>query len=72
MFAAVLASSPEAAAALEKLYIHENQIGDAGWAALADALRGGAAPKLAMANGRDNPGDANVIYEVLKTRQPQA
>ena len=68
MFATVLASSPEAAPALEKLFLYENQIGDAGWAALADALRGGAAPKLAMVNGRDNPGDANAIKQVLEAR----
>ena len=61
-------AAADAAPALEKLYLYDNRIGDAGMRALAEALRAGAAPALAMVNARGNPGDGAVIDEVLRSR----
>ena len=48
---------------LEELDLSNNQIGEAGMAALASAVRGGALPSCKMIHLRDNPGSAAPMQE---------
>ena len=53
---------------LKKLYLHGNQIGEAGMAALASAVRGGALPSCEEIGLGGNPGSAAPVEEAAAQR----
>ena len=57
---------------LKTLYLLNNQISDAGVAALASALRGGALPSCTFIDLDDNPGDDAPVHKALHASPERA
>ena len=51
------------------LWLHNNQIGDRGFTALAEACGKGAMPKLWSVDLRGNPGSSEPMNKVLQVRR---